>query len=251
MKLKELEDYLNNYLEINKFNDYSPNGIQVESNNEVKKIALGVSASLSLFESAKKISADTLIVHHGLFWKNQNMALKGVIAKRIKYLFNNEMNLIGYHLPLDAHPLSGNNARIADKLLLSEKEAFAKHGGHEIGVIGSLKKEIPLNSIEKQLKDFFGQINYVYPFGKKKIKKVAIVSGGAASDVSEAYEKGADLFITGEANEPTEHWCKEAKINYIALGHYISEKLGVKALGKLIEKEFKIECTFIDILNKV
>ena len=251
MKPSELENFLNTFLNTSFFNDYAPNGLQVEGGEKVSRIALGVSASMALFEKAKAIKADTLLVHHGLFWGKNPETLKGVLGKRVGFLYRNSMNLFGYHLPLDSHPEVGNNACIAEGLKLENRRPFARHGGVEIGVLGELPKTLSFTAVLSKLRKYFGQVNVSYSFGKKEIKTVAAVSGGAASDIYEAYSKGADLFVSGEVSEQTQEWCREAKMNFIAGGHYATEQFGIQKLGKVIEKQFGIPCTFIDINNKV
>ena len=252
MKIKVLEEFLYDYLESGKFSDYAVNGLQVEGREEIESIALGVSASMALFEKAKQEKADTILVHHGLFWGNSHEPLKGVLGNRVGYLFRNNLNLFGFHLPLDRHPLVGNNACIADAVGLENdaRISFARHGGADIGILGELTSSVSVEAVEKILLNFFGQISEKYLFGKNKVKSIAIVSGGASSDVYEAYEKGADLFITGEAKEPIQEWCREAGMNYIAGGHYATEQFGVKKLGEVISKEFDIPCRYIDIPNR-
>ncbi len=249
MNVHDLSDFINRFLNIYRFNDYAINGIQVEANDKVSKIALGVSASLALFEKSKQIKADAVIVHHGLFWKGNDLALTDVMAKRVKFLFNNHINLLAYHLPLDAHELTGNNACLSKKLSLTKLKMFAKHGGEEIGYIGEFNKAHDFISLEKKLEKEIGSIKEKYYFGNRLIKKAAVGSGGAASDVYEAKAKGADIFITGEVKEPTQEWCREAQMNFISMGHYSSERLGIQALGKIIKTKFKINCEFIEIPN--
>jgi len=250
MKTVELESFLNEYLESYKFYDYCPNGLQVEASDKISSIAVGVSASMELFRKAKKYGADAVLVHHGLFWGSSSAPLKGVLAKRVGFLFENKINLFAYHLPLDAHKLVGNNKAIADILNLEQIKPFAKHGNTEIGVIGNLIRKTDIIELENILRTNFKHLNHTYLYGKRNIKKVAIVSGGAADDVYEAYEKGADLFITGEVSEQTQQWCKEAKINYIALGHYMSERYGVMRLAEVIKKKFGIKFKFIEVHNQ-
>ena len=237
-------------MDVERFDDYCPNGLQVEANPEVRKIALGVSASLQLFQKARAQGADTVIVHHGLFWHKMSYALKGVHGKRVAYLFQNKINLFGFHLPLDYQPKIGNNAAIANHLRLKKRRHFARHGGVAIGMLGQLPHATPLAEVEQRLRGFFGQINYFYDCGKPIIKSVAMVSGGAAEDVHEAHALGADLYITGEAAEPTQEWCREAGMNFIGAGHYASEQFGVQGLGKIIQQKFKIPCEFIPIQNR-
>lgn len=251
MKPLELEKFLNTFLNTSFFNDYAPNGLQVEGGEKVSRIALGVSASMALFEKAKAMKADTVLVHHGLFWGKTPEPLKGVLGKRVGFLYRNSMSLFGYHLPLDSHPEIGNNACLAECLKLENRRPFARHGGVEIGVLGDLPKPLSFPAVLSRLKKYLGQVNVNYAFGKKEIKTVAAVSGGAASDIYEAYSKGADLFLSGEVSEPMQEWCREARMNFIAGGHYATEQFGIQKLGKMIEKQFGISCTYIPVENQV
>ncbi|MBN2145544.1 MAG: Nif3-like dinuclear metal center hexameric protein [Candidatus Aureabacteria bacterium] len=249
MKPKQLADFLNTYLEINKFKDYCPNGLQVDGGQSIKKIALGVSASLELFRKAKKINAQAVLVHHGLFWEKNPLPLVGVQGKRVQFLFRNQLSLMAYHLPLDAHPLIGNNASIANKLNLRNQKPFAEHHGMEIGIIGSLEQPLSFSVLSKKIQKIFGQVHAGFAFGSSQIKKVAIVSGGAAGDLYEAHLNRADLFLTGETEEPTQEWCREAGMNFMSVGHAVSEQFGVKNLGKIITDKFNIPCVFLPVYN--
>jgi dinuclear metal center YbgI/SA1388 family protein len=249
MKTRDLIGFLDDFLEIHRFGDYAPNGMQVETNPETHSIALGVSASLAFFRRAKKANAQTAIVHHGIFWKGADPALTGVQSTRVGFLYKNDINLAAYHLPLDSHPLVGNNACIADRLGLRDRLPFARHGGEEIGLIGRLPRAEKMERLVRDCRGYFGQINHALCFGKKSVRTVAVVSGGAASDVMEARRRGADLFITGEIKEPLREWCRETRMNYLAAGHYASEKFGIQKLGEVITEKFNLPARFIDIPN--
>jgi dinuclear metal center YbgI/SA1388 family protein len=250
MKIKQLADFMDAFLEVKRFKDYCPNGLQVECDAPLQKIALGVSASLELFKKAKKNGAQAVIVHHGIFWDKTPQPLVGVQGKRIEFLFQNGISLLAYHLPLDAHPQIGNNASIADALNLKDRHFFAEHGGVEIGVSGTLEHPLPLPAVKKKILALFGKVDAAFAFGPKKVRKIAIVSGGAASDVMHAQEKGADLFLTGETDEPTQEWCREAGIHFLSVGHALSEQMGIKNLGKIITDQFKIPCVYLPVPNR-
>ena len=231
---------LNKLLQI----DLTPeqNGLQVEGTKEIKKIVFGVSANMALFEVAVKKGAQMLIVHHGLLWGHEQK-LTGVFGARIRFLIKNDLNLVAYHLPLDKHPVLGNNAGLAKLLGLKNLKPFGTYKGLKIGFKGTLTKAKSFESIFKILG---GEgLN----FGPKQIKTVAIVSGGAHDMLEEAIQEKADLYICGSRDEYVQELAREGKINFIAMGHYNSEKLGILALKKYIEKKYKVSTEFIDIKN--
>jgi dinuclear metal center YbgI/SA1388 family protein len=244
--LGDIVKYCNKYLNVDSFSDYCPNGLQVESNKHVSKIALGVSACMELFEKAKEINADLIIVHHGLIWGNQQ-TITGVYGKRIKFLLENKISLMAYHLPLDAHLEIGNNATIADLLELKNSKSAFKYNGKDIGIQGEIKP-IKFEDFLKAIREQFGKSFASYDSGAL-VEKIGICSGGASREVEQAKEYGLDTYITGEIGESTLAFLKEAKMNYIALGHYNSEKTGVKALGEHILENFGIKSEFIEIDN--
>jgi len=218
------------------------NGLQVEGAKTVNKIIFGVSANKKLFEAAVQEKAQMIIVHHGLFWGHEHK-ITGVFGARIKFLIKNDLNLLAYHLPLDKHPKLGNNAGLAKMLGLKNLKPFGTYKGQKIGFIGTLAKAKSFENIFKMLG---GEgLN----FGPKTIKTVAIVSGGAHDMLEEAIENKADLYICGSRDEYVQELAREGKINFIAMGHYNSEKLGVLALKNYIDKKYKISTKFIDIKN--
>ena len=231
---------LNKLLQI----DLTPeqNGLQIEGEKEIKKIIFGVSANMALFEAAVKKGAQMLIVHHGLLWGHEQK-LTGVFGARVRFLIKNNLNLVAYHLPLDKHPVLGNNAGLARMLGLKNLKPFGTYKGLKIGFKGSFTKPKSFESIFKMLG---GEgLN----FGPKLIKTVAIVSGGAHDMLEEAISEKADLYICGSRDEYVQELAREGKINFIAMGHYNSEKLGILALKKYIEKKYKVSTEFIDIKN--
>ena len=231
---------LNKYLDIAENPEH--NGLQVQGKNQISKIAFGVSATMALFKEAKNFGADMIIVHHGLFWNNIQ-TITGVFGQRIAYLIKNDINLAGYHLPLDKHKVIGNNACLAKLLKLKDLKPFGTYHGQEIGFIGKMTKPCDIKNIHSLLK---GEALF---FGPSKIKTVAIVSGGAHDMLEEAVLAKADLYITGSRDEYITEYCREAKINFIAMGHYNSEKLGIQALMNYISRKFKVQTKFIDIEN--
>ncbi len=245
-KLKEIVAFLNNYLEHEKFpEDSSWNGLQVEGNEEVKKIVFGVTAGVDLFKKAKEENADMIICHHGLFWKQANPSISGWKKDRVFLLLGNKISFYASHLPLDAHPDCGNNVEILKILDAKIKDKFSYRKGENIGWIGECKPTSLGNIVEK-LEKGIGAKCLVLDHGKKEVKNIAVVSGGAPYDVFEAIEKEVDLFITGDAADVVEV-VKDAKINVIFAGHYATETTGIKALQKIVEEKFDVETLFIDV----
>lgn len=237
---REIVKDLNKLLQI----DLTPeqNGLQVEGTKEIKKIVFGVSANMALFEQAVKKGAQMLIVHHGLLWGHEQK-LTGVFGARVRFLIKNDLNLVAYHLPLDKHPVLGNNAGLAKMLGLKNLKPFGTYKGLKIGFKGNLPKPKSFENIFKMLG---GEgLN----FGPKQIKTVAIVSGGAHDMLEEAIQEHADLYICGSRDEYVQELAREGKINFIAMGHYNSEKLGILALKKYIDKKYKVSTEFVDIKN--
>lgn len=249
--LKDIINFCDEYLEINKFKDNSLNGLQVEGKPEVEKIALGVSCNQKLFTAAKEKSCDLILVHHGLLWEKRWQFLRGVQKQRVKFLFDNEISLVAYHLPLDSHLEIGNNSQGLKKLNVKIKGQFGLYNGEFIGFWGELSGKITLAKFKEQVNRVFGAKSAVFAGGKTMIQSCAFVSGGGRGLLEEAIEKEIDVYITGETNESVPAMAQEAGINFIASGHYNTEKFGVLALGELLEKKFKVKTEFIDIPNNL
>ncbi len=246
MKIQDIDNYIKNLIDPNSMKDSSQNGIQVENEKEIKKIAIAVDASLATINMAKENGADLLIVHHGLFW-GYSLPIINEHYRRVKALIENDIGLIGYHLPLDASIDVGNNASIMRQIGIKEFVSFGNYHGVYIGYSGTFDKSLDIETIAKSLKVDLNEryIRYL-SFGKKNIKSVAVVSGGGSSCLVEAIEKNIDLFITGEVPHYNYHTVLEGKINLLAAGHYYTETFGVKALAENIKKEFGIDYVFCD-----
>ncbi len=251
IKLKDLISYTDSLLKVSEFKDHSPIGLQVEGSALVEKIVTGVSASLELFDYAKEEKANLILVHHGIFWDSDSRVIHGSVKQRLSLLIKNNISLAGYHLPLDAHPLYGNNAQIIKKLNLVKREPCGTYEGKSIGFIGYTRAKEDVNVFIKKLKRVFDKDIFTLKFGNKTINKVAVCSGGAPELVKEAIKKKADLFLTGEATEWVYHLCKEEKIHYIAAGHHATERFGIQTLGNHLQKKFKIKVKFIDLPNPI
>lgn len=248
LNLFKLNNFINNLLETPSYPDQSQNGLQVESANiEIKKIALAVDSGLSVIKEATEKNADLLIVHHGILW-GDSPAITGAFAKKIDLLLDSGCSLIAQHLPLDGNPEVGNNYELARLFSLQNISGFWEHGkGKFIGAKGELSKPVDIDYfLEKaQSLDGFGY-NLKLEFGKQKIKTCAIVSGGGSGRAELAHKENIDLFIAGEPKQASFHNARDLEQSMLFLGHYATETVGVKALGRRIEKEFELETFFID-----
>ncbi len=246
--LKEIVHFLDNYLDVSKVDDRSLNGLQVEGAQEIKKIALGVDACANMFEKANQTGARLIIVHHGIFWKDSDNRAVGLLAKRLKYLFEHNISLYAAHLPLDTHKAVGNSALIASAFGLKYVRPFGENSnGCATGVIGEFEKEMSVDEFISKTESFIGKVLRKNMFGKPRVKKIAIVSGGGANYLEVAQKQGADLFLTGETKHVADSCAEELKMNAVFAGHYETEKFGVIALGKALEKRFKgLKAEFIN-----
>lgn len=239
-QLNEIVQFLNETLNVSKIEDDSLNGLQVEGAPEIKKVALGVDASMELFEKAEAFGANLILIHHGIFWAGKDSRAVGIMANRLKYLFRHGISLYAAHYPLDVHKEIGNNAQIASALGLKKTRPFAKYGSDNfIEVIGEFDTDISLDSCIHIIESVVGKILRKDLFGKKSIKRIAIVSGGGASYAEEAQKECADILLTGETKHSAASVAKELKFNVVYAGHYETEKFGVIALGKALENRFK------------
>lgn len=246
-KLAAIVSYLDKELRISEFEDSSNNGLQVGNSGKVKKVCCGVDASLPFFEQAAARGADLVICHHGISWGDSLKYLTGMNYRRVKHLLKNDMALYACHLPLDAHPRHGNNAIIFEKLGLVKRRGFAEHRGALIGYAGELPKPMRYESFKKLVSKIAGNEIQTMDFGKKTIKTVAIVSGGAPGDIEGAALENADVFVSGEPNLVARNLAEEYGINGVFAGHYATETFGVKALAGVLKKKFGIKAEFIDM----
>ena len=246
-KREDIVSFLNDYLHVAEISDSSLNGLQVQGRSSVGKIVFGVSASLELFKKAAAAGADMIIVHHGLLW-GKEQALVGAFGARAGFLLEHKISLLGYHLPLDKHATIGHNALLLGSLQAQKVQPFASYHGQEIGFCGQIKPTA-LTTVVRALEKTCSGKALVLPFGRKTIRTVGIVSGGGWSMLPDAIDLGLDLFVTGSLDEPAQELCREGKINCVGLGHYNSEKIGVRALMQLVQKQFDVQTQFIDIKN--
>lgn len=249
-KLSRIEKFLSDYLRPDQFIDPALNGAQVTGRDEIKRIVTGVSACLELFERAAEIEADMIIVHHGLFFGSNPTPVKGSFKARLKFLLEREINLFGYHLPLDAHPQIGNNAQLAKTLKLRALAPFGIYKGQPIGTHGSREDGDP-DSLFELVRGKINPDARIYRFGSGPIEKVGLVSGAGADSILEAVEKNLDILITGEESEWVYNFAREEKIDFIAAGHHATERFGVRELARALSERFDVDARFIDIHNPI
>lgn len=245
--------FCNEYLKADTFNDYCYNGLQIEGKENISKIVTGVSLSKQFIKKAIDEKADMIIVHHGLF-KNQlgdPPRIIGIFRDRIKLLLEHNINLCGYHLPLDAHPEIGNNISLARLLELQDIECLNSPFYGDIGYVGDVKDQITFAEFIKLIDNKLDTHSYIIAAGHEFVKKVGIISGGSSVEYSSAFEKGADTFISGDIKENVVREVEEIGMNFINAGHYNTEKLGVQNLGKLVSETFNINTKFVDIPCKI
>lgn len=251
LSLEDLVSFLDSYLEVGEFRDYGPNGLQVEGRGEIRKVATGVSACLELFERANELGADTILVHHGLFWDGQPAALKGPAYRRLATLIRSGVSLLAYHLPLDAHPVVGNNALAARALGLTELVPFGTAKGRPVGYRGILSQPIEISDLTARCAALFGQTPLELGGRSAPITSVGIVSGGGQACFHEAIALGLDAFVTGEASEWVTNLARESELAYLAAGHHATERLGIRALGDLVGDRFGLKVEHLEVPNPV
>jgi dinuclear metal center YbgI/SA1388 family protein len=234
------------------FADYAPNGLQVTGSRDVTTVTTGVSAHAELFERAVEVGAQLVIVHHGLFWEGDARMIDARLKRRLKLLFDNDVALAAYHLPLDAHPEVGNNALIAAHLGLADQTPFASHRGRHLGVQGRFVDEgIAAYELLDRVRRLTGREPLFFDAGPKHVRTVGIVSGAGAGHLEDAIAAGLDAFITGEPAERVMAQAYEAGVHFFAAGHYATETFGVRRLGEILEQRFGVRHVFIDVLNPI
>lgn len=248
MQLNELRDYIGRLLEIDRFRDYCPNGLQVEGKAEIRRIASGVTASQQLLEMATAWGADAILVHHGYFWRNEDATLTGIKKRRIAHLIQRDVSLLAYHLPLDAHAELGNNAQLAQRLNLLPQGRF---GEQDIAWHGELQTPQTLGAFAAQIAHRLQRAPQIIGDSERKLRRVAWCTGGAQGYFEQAVALGVDAFLTGEISEQNVHVAQETGVAFIAAGHHATERYGVQALGGHLAQQFALEHRFFDQDNPV
>ena len=243
----EIIRHANELLDVDRFPEYGTPGLQVLGADEVSKLACGVSSSRELFERAAAAGAQLVLVHHGLFWRNEPVWIDRRQRGRLQALFAADLSLAAYHLALDAHPELGNNALLADALGVAVERPFA-----EVGQGGTLHEPWGIEALADRIEEVVGgREPLVFAHGPEQIQRVAICSGGAAGELIRAAHEGYDLFLTGEPGEPSLQTARELGIHFVAAGHDATERLGVQALSQRLAERFDLEWEFLPVENPV
>ncbi|MBK8183678.1 MAG: Nif3-like dinuclear metal center hexameric protein [Candidatus Competibacteraceae bacterium] len=252
VRLRELTAYTDGLLSAEAFNDYCPNGLQVEGRAEVHTVIGGVTACQRLLDAAVERQADAVLVHHGYFWKGEDPRLIGMKQRRLATLLRHNISLIAYHLPLDAHPELGNNAQLARVLdLMVSGTVGGNHRTPGLVMLGELPDPLAGDAFAAQLAHRLGREPLYIPGGHAPIRRLAWCTGGAQSFIETALNAGVDAFLTGEASEQTVHFARENGLHFFAAGHHATERYGVPALGDHLGKQFGLNFVFVDIDNPV
>ncbi|OYY74051.1 MAG: Nif3-like dinuclear metal center hexameric protein [Gammaproteobacteria bacterium 28-57-27] len=246
-----LLSYCEQLLRVEAYADCAPNGLQVEGGSRVKRIVSGVTASQALLEAAVEQSADMVLVHHGYFWKGEDARVVGMKRKRLATLLAHDINLVAYHLPLDGHPVYGNNAQWAMALGLKETQGFLGAPSARIGVRGVLPEAQTGVALKHSLERILGREVLHIPAheAERPLRSLGLCSGGAQGYIAEAAALGLDAYLSGEISEQTVHIAREMGIDYFACGHHATERFGVRALGEHLADTFGIEHCFVDMPN--
>lgn len=242
----EVESFLQQLLAPERFKDYGPNGLQVEGRGEIRKVVSGVTASLALINAAIEAEADMILVHHGLFWRGQDGRLTGWLKARVERLMAADVNLFAYHLPLDAHPVFGNNARLGAELGL---EADARFGEQELGFIGPAANLASLGSLQATVQRRLQREPVLAPGDGRPLRRIAWCTGGAQGYFEAAIAAGADAFLTGEISEPQAHLARETGVAFLACGHHATERYGAPAVAVHLAAALGLSHEFIEIDN--
>lgn len=255
IRTQDITAWLDRTLEAAQFKDYCPNGLQVEGKPTIGRIVTGVTASEALLRAAIDLKADAILVHHGWFWKNEDPRVRGTRRTRLALTLAHDINLMAYHLPLDAHPVLGNNAQLANVLgLVPERDADGRPRtcGHGNLVWTGTAPDLPtFGALCERVGQRLARVPLCVGNPEQPIRRVAWCTGGAQGMLADAVEAGVDAYITGEASEPTTHLARESGVGFIGAGHHATERYGVKALGEALSATFGVEVHYIDIDNPV
>jgi dinuclear metal center YbgI/SA1388 family protein len=235
--------YCNQLLQIERWKDYCPNGLQVAGKSAIRRIVTGVSATQRLIDAAIAAQADMVLVHHGYFWKGEAPEIIGIKHRRLKSLLQHDMSLVAYHLPLDAHPVLGNNAQLAHLFGWQMDGTF---GEQNLAQMAILPHATTLVELSAQMTTQLQRTPLVIGEPMQRIQRIGWCTGAAQSYFPAAIAQGVDVFISGEINEPTVHLARESGVAYVAAGHHATERYGVKALGEHLAAQCGIEVQFID-----
>ncbi|MDJ0807311.1 MAG: Nif3-like dinuclear metal center hexameric protein [Gammaproteobacteria bacterium] len=245
--LLTLERYCDEQLAANEFDDYCPNGLQVEAGSQVQRLMVGVTACQALIDEAVAWEADLLLVHHGYFWRGEAAAIRGMKARRIAALLGHGISLLVYHLPLDAHPVWGNNRQLAELCQFPRPQATA--AGRGLLWRSTLDGGISALDLGRGLSDVLGREVLHIRGGNDRVQQIGWCTGAAQDFIGDAAQLGLDAYISGEISESTVHAARELGIHYFAAGHHATERLGVQALGRHLAENYALDFRFVDVDN--
>jgi dinuclear metal center YbgI/SA1388 family protein len=244
--------FLDELLEIERFADLGPNGLQVPGADQVTTVVTGVSAQTQLFARALQEDAQLVLAHHGILWDFEPRRIGMAQAARLRLLLANDVALAGYHLPLDAHPEHGNNAILAERLGAASHTRAFPFKGEPIGVIATFDGDgVPAADLLTRVRQVTDREPLVFDAGPDRIRTLGIVSGAAGNSLAEAIDLGLDAFLTGEPKEHVMAQARENGIHFVAAGHYATETFGIRRLGELVAERFGVRHVFVDIPNPV
>lgn len=244
--VEQVADWLDGLLKPDAFEDAAWNGLQVGNSGRLGVVCAGVDASLAFFEAAAKRGAGMVICHHGISWGDSLKTLTGLNYRLVSFLMQHDLALWASHLPLDAHPVLGNNARIAHRMGLMETRPFCEYHGQKIGVQGVLPKAATRTTIVRRVQQVTQAKPQVMPFGKDVVRSIGIVSGGAAAEIAQAAEAGLDLYLSGEPTLQAYNLAEQLGINAVFAGHYATERFGIRALAAVLRTTFRLQTAFVD-----
>lgn len=247
MQQSQLANYLSQLLQVNNFSDHCPNGLQVAGAKEINKIITGVTACQALLDVAVKKQADTILVHHGYFWRGEEPCLTGIKRQRIATLLKHDINLFAYHLPLDTHLLYGNNAQLGQRLGFK----VTKRVDEGLFYIGELSHPSTAIQLQQHLKQVLHRQPQYVRGSDEKINTIAWCTGAAQHFIDKAKQYGVDAYLSGEICERTFHLAREFGIHYFAAGHHATERYGIQALGVHLAEKYNLMVEFVDIENPV
>ena len=250
--LANILEYLDELLAPAEFSDFCPNGLQVPGPETIETVVTGVSASAQLFRQAATHDADLVLVHHGIFWNGAPLALSPAAKLRLQLLFEHDMALAAYHLPLDGHAEIGNNALLAEGLGCESQGPFALHKGMPIGVVGRFPGDgISPDELVLRAHELTDREPLAFLSGPERVRTIGIVSGGGSDYLDEAISTRLDAFLTGEPTERVMNQAHEGAVHFVAAGHYATETFGVRRLGEMLAERFGIRHVFVDIANPI
>jgi dinuclear metal center YbgI/SA1388 family protein len=248
--LRTIVKFLDRHLKIADYDDTSNNGLQVENSGTVRRVCCGVDASMAFFRKAAKRHADLLVVHHGISWSDSLKRITRANYRWVSFLVGRDIALYACHIPLDAHPRLGNNAKLCSALGLRSRRRYGDYHGKDISFYGDLPRAMGLEPFRKRVAKVVGNRVECLAFGKGRVKRVAVLSGGGAGWIEQAAAVRADVFLTGEGSLAACNLAQDIGMNVLLAGHYATESFGVKAVTALLKRRFGVEAEFVDLKIK-